>query len=340
MAPNAASILMLDEKAAEGHSGSTTERITMYKIVGADGKEYGPISSDQMKQWIAEGRANGQTRVMPEGATEWKTLSQLPEFAAALGAKAGPPPPMQPLPASVGAGPALAQEILARGYDIEIGRCIGRGWDMVTKRFWLTVGAAFIIALINGAVGGIPVIGQALTFVFIGGLQYMFLKLHRGQNAELGDCFSGFSLAFVPLMLFSLVGTILVALATVLCVLPGVYLAVAWFPFTALLIIDKKLDFWEAMEVSRKVVTRHWWLIFGLLLVCALVHLLGVIACCVGAFVAEAVTTGAVVCAYEDIFGGQPGYSFPAPTTPISPIVPATPPAPAMTPPASTPPPA
>jgi hypothetical protein len=54
----------------------------MYKIIGADGKEYGPITADQLRQWLAEGRANSQTRVLPEGATEWKTVAELPEFAS------------------------------------------------------------------------------------------------------------------------------------------------------------------------------------------------------------------------------------------------------------------
>lgn len=54
----------------------------MYKIIGADGKEYGPISIEVLRQWIAEGRANGQTRVLPEGGTEWKTIAEIPELAA------------------------------------------------------------------------------------------------------------------------------------------------------------------------------------------------------------------------------------------------------------------
>ena len=55
----------------------------MYKIIGADGKEYGPITLEQLRQWIAQGRAGMQTKVLPDGATEWTTLGQLPEFAAA-----------------------------------------------------------------------------------------------------------------------------------------------------------------------------------------------------------------------------------------------------------------
>ena len=56
----------------------------MYKILGTDQKEYGPVSADQLRQWIAEGRANAQTMVFTEGWTEWKPLSSLPEFSAAL----------------------------------------------------------------------------------------------------------------------------------------------------------------------------------------------------------------------------------------------------------------
>ena len=50
----------------------------MYKIIGADGKEYGPISAEVLRQWLDEGRANGQTKVLPEGAREWKTIADVP----------------------------------------------------------------------------------------------------------------------------------------------------------------------------------------------------------------------------------------------------------------------
>lgn len=63
----------------------------MYRIIGADGREYGPISTDQLRQWIAENRANASTRVLAEGSTEWKTLGSLPEFSQLLGGAAPQP---------------------------------------------------------------------------------------------------------------------------------------------------------------------------------------------------------------------------------------------------------
>ena len=56
----------------------------MYKILGGDGKEYGPVSAETLKQWISEGRANVQTRVQAEGAADWTAIGQLPEFAASF----------------------------------------------------------------------------------------------------------------------------------------------------------------------------------------------------------------------------------------------------------------
>jgi hypothetical protein len=67
----------------------------MYKIIGADHKEYGPISAEQVRQWFSEGRVNALTRVQAEGSGLWKPLSEWPEFASLF--PAGPPPSPSPV---------------------------------------------------------------------------------------------------------------------------------------------------------------------------------------------------------------------------------------------------
>jgi hypothetical protein len=57
------------------------------------------------------------------------------------------------------------------------------------------------------------------------------------------------------------------------CIVPGVYLFVAWL-FSLPLVMDKRLEFWSAMEASRRVVTRVWFEVFGLFLVAFLPTLL------------------------------------------------------------------
>lgn len=52
----------------------------MYHILGADGREYGPISAEQLRRWISEGRANAETRTRLETDAVWKPLGQFAEF--------------------------------------------------------------------------------------------------------------------------------------------------------------------------------------------------------------------------------------------------------------------
>jgi len=52
----------------------------MYKIIGVDGKEYGPVSVEQVRQWAAAGRINAHTLVQPEGSTDWKAAANFPDL--------------------------------------------------------------------------------------------------------------------------------------------------------------------------------------------------------------------------------------------------------------------
>ena len=83
----------------------------MYKIIGADGLEYGPVTAEQLRQWLAEGRVNMQTRVQGVGSSEWKTFADFPELAGATAA--GSPPPVPPPPARPNVPNYLVQSILA-----------------------------------------------------------------------------------------------------------------------------------------------------------------------------------------------------------------------------------
>src|SRR6476646_1303669 len=76
----------------------------MYKVLGTDQKEYGPVSAEQIHQWIRERRLNAQSLLMAEGAVGWKPLSFFTELAATLAASglSGPMPP------NVGSGPVAA----------------------------------------------------------------------------------------------------------------------------------------------------------------------------------------------------------------------------------------
>jgi TM2 domain-containing membrane protein YozV len=56
----------------------------MYRIVGADGRQYGPAGAEEIRRWIADKRVHHQTLAQQEGSPEWKPLESFPEFAAEL----------------------------------------------------------------------------------------------------------------------------------------------------------------------------------------------------------------------------------------------------------------
>jgi hypothetical protein len=70
-----------------------------YRIVGTDGRTYGPVGLEQLRQWIAQGRADSRTPVLVEGARDWTYLGLVPELAADVAAA---PPRIGALPSAAG----------------------------------------------------------------------------------------------------------------------------------------------------------------------------------------------------------------------------------------------
>jgi len=147
----------------------------MFKILGADGKEYGPISADGLRQWIAERRANAQTKVQPAGTTEWQLLGELSEFKDAFVSAASIPPPLR-IPAA--SPPALR------------------------KKFSGLAIAAFVVALLAPCTAGLA----ALAGLPLGIAALIKVTRSRGELkgkglAIAGICLSGLFLFMIPVML-------------------------------------------------------------------------------------------------------------------------------------------
>ena len=294
----------------------------MYTIIGGDGKEYGPITAEDLRKWIAEGRLNAQTMTKAESDAEFRPLSAFPEYADAF----------VPPAATPGAPPVFSSAAgLAEGdYELDIGGCCSRGWELVKNNFWPVVGVTTLVVIIIGVINQIfglftrpamngmilqhqvtagavlvvvlsIVVSAPVYTILTAGLLKYYLKLIRGEEAQIGDAFSGFGPSIGQLVLLSLVQMILVLLGCVLCLLPGIYLSVAWY-FAMPLVIDRRMNFWDAMELSRKMVNKHWFVIFAFLVVYGLLAVSGLIACCIGIFVTMSIGFAALMYAYETIF--------------------------------------
>lgn len=62
----------------------------MYKVMGGDGREYGPASAEEVRQWLTQGRLHYQSLVQNVAESAWRPLHTFPELT----------PPPQPLAAA------------------------------------------------------------------------------------------------------------------------------------------------------------------------------------------------------------------------------------------------
>jgi hypothetical protein len=182
----------------------------MYKIIGANQMEYGPVTSEQLRQWIAEGRVNAQTLAQAQGETTWKPISSFPEFAAGFAPAPAAAPPL--LGASVAVtgtrasalekvyGPAIGLMITAiLGFA---GALVGLLWSVagVGAMNWQSLNLPGqnpemmrMLQMTTGAVGTVfRLIGLAVcVLIFYGGLKMKKLENH-------GLCVGAGVVALIP----------------------------------------------------------------------------------------------------------------------------------------------
>lgn len=281
-----------------------------YIMQGGDGKEYGPVSSEQIRLWFQEGRCDRETMLKEESGGEWRPLRNTIEFTDLLiqGQFRAPTESVItsiPVFAAPNAKPEWSSaRVQLRDYHLDIANCIGRGVLLLRTQPGIVIGSFAVMLLILAALGAIPYV-RYISVLFagplLGGLVRLYLKLIRSEPAVFADLFSGFHKTRVlPLLLASMVLMILVALGFALLVVPGVLLATSWI-FAFQLVVDKRMELWPAMELSRKVTWRHFGMLSGFWLVLAAVKLTGFIACCIGILLTGPVAVAAWLYAYEDL---------------------------------------
>ena len=188
----------------------------MYRIVGSDGNEYGPVSTEQLGQWIRERRVNGETRVQAEDGA-WRLLREVPELVVLL----QPPvvaPPLISAPTEANSIPSDFDG----DYDLDIVDCLTSAWRLFQQQFSTLFGPTMMYVLIAfglGIFGALPYIGPlfSLCSMVIGGplmagLYVVYLRVIRGETPPLGSLFDGFRKMFGHLFLGNLAVGILASL--------------------------------------------------------------------------------------------------------------------------------
>ena len=208
-----------------------------YIIIGGDNKEYGPVSESELRQWILEGRLNAESRVKAEGAAEFSSLARVPELAPYLRPQ-GDSEAVTSL--------ATPADFLDRDYELDIGGCFLRAWQLFKAKIGLLLGLFLLFFLFRiaygAALGLIPTpfnnaflqnraaIAVGCRFIataalspvmgpLAGGLMLVFLKTIRGQPTGVKEVFAGFQMAYRQLFL----GHLVISSINFLCLLPFLF---------------------------------------------------------------------------------------------------------------------
>jgi len=192
-------------------------------------------------------------------------------------------------------------------YQVNLGSYFTKGLEIFKGNIGGFIGFTLILFIINMVLSAIPVIGTIISMGInapLGAGYYLVAKkLLNNEATTFGDFFKGFDY-FTPLFLAGLVSGLFITLGMLLLLIPGIYLAVSYM-FTSLMIINTDLGFFEAMEASRKLITKKWFSFFGFILVIIIINTIGLMLLGLGIFVTLPLTMCAVAVAYDDIVNKQ-----------------------------------
>ena len=243
----------------------------------------------------------------------------------------------------------MTPEIPFRRNAVEPTQCIKGGWELIKNKYWLFVGMTLVALLIGSAVPLGILLGPMMC-----GLYLTFFKMRRGEPIEFGTMFKGFDyfgqsvvaalLHTVPIiavvvpayLLFyvsmfvsmaaagagdepnpaAFMGVMGLFLVFWLAVMIVILIISIGFTFAYPLIVDRKLQGFDAVKLSFKAAFANFWRLLGMMLLTSLLSIVGLLACYVGMFLVMPIGYAAIAKAYEQVFGlsdGMPASNLPPP---------------------------
>lgn len=213
-------------------------------------------------------------------------------------------PPTSDSPAPPPRDEALHRAI-SGDYQLQLGAILEHAWRLTDGNKWtaqlagLYYGLAYLAAALAVAIPSVVdidlktirstagvleavspgFIGQLLLTAFVlplsVGLFMTGLRMARRQRTDATEVFRYFAWT-ISLFVTAAVMYVLMALGTLLFIVPGVYLAVAWL-YAMPLVVERGLGPWQALETSRRALTHRWFTLFGFLIFETVLGLLGIL---------------------------------------------------------------
>ena len=176
------------------------------------------------------------------------------------------------------------EKSISGDYQLTIGDALEEGWSKTQGckgTIWLAtlfyIVAALAIGLVAGLMGVVlellglseslsGVIGEVAAWVAATPLWagYLMIGVRRATDLQVrARSVFDYLPQMVNLVITYLLSVLLIMVGLVLFVLPGIYLGCSYC-LAIQLVADKNLSPWQALEASRKAITKKWFTVFGL----------------------------------------------------------------------------
>lgn len=225
-------------------------------------------------------------------------------------------------------------EIPYRRNAVDPVQCIKAGWELVKNQYWLFVGMCVVGMMIGSAVPLGILLGPMMCGLFL-----TFFKQRRGELIEFGTLFKGFDyfgpsliatlLHIVPILViiipsyfFFYVGLIvsmaaqgdepnpaamlgvfgMFGLFWVVMIFVVIIISIG-FTFVYPLIVDRRLQGFDAVKLSFKAAMANFWRLLAMIILTSFMGIAGLLLCYVGMFLVLPISYAAIASAYEQVFG-------------------------------------
>jgi len=200
---------------------------------------------------------------------------------------------------------AKIERLVENGYSFSISDYISRGFALYKSAANTMIPFSLIYFFATTMLSRTLALSLAVNILIspciIAGFYIAADKTIQGITPTFYDCFDGFR-RFTDIVAVSLVANLISSVGLLCLILPGIYLMVA-YTFASMFVIFLNTDLSTALRLSRKVIHRNWWNMFGLFLVASIIGISGTILCGVGISFTLPIMHCTLYVAFEDIVG-------------------------------------
>lgn len=140
-----------------------------------------------------------------------------------------------------------------------------------------------------------------ITYPLSVGLTMLGIKRAVGLPTKMNMIFDYYP-KIIQIFLLYMLMILLICLGTLLLIIPGIYLAIA-YSMAMPLMIEKNMGIWDALETSRKTIHNYWFNFFGLYLVLALICIVSLVPLGIGLIWAMPFCVIVLGIVYRSLFG-------------------------------------